>query len=209
MKIIYLIVGLGNPGKKYEHTRHNVGFDFVDEFANKLGIDIDKDGFKGKYALCKYFDKDIILLKPQTFMNNSGESIIEIVNYFKIDIDNILVVHDFIGEEGMKKMNEIMNKLRYKDLNDLSSLFKEEVTLKEDYLLSKTIDLNKTEEDIFLPKSDVLIIHLKNNNTRFMIRPSGTEPKLKCYIEVKGKDEIEANKLLSKYQELFNLIVGE
>ena len=90
MKIIYLIVGLGNPGKKYEHTRHNVGFDFVDEFANKLGIDIDKDGFKGKYALCKYFDKDIILLKPQTFMNNSGESIIEIVNYFKIDIDNIL-----------------------------------------------------------------------------------------------------------------------
>lgn len=107
MKIIYLIVGLGNPGKKYEHTRHNVGFDFVDEFANKLGIDIDKDGFKGKYALCKYFDKDIILLKPQTFMNNSGESIIEIVNYFKIDIDNILVVHDDMDfEPGTLKIKE-------------------------------------------------------------------------------------------------------
>ena len=176
---------------------------FEESYGYLTNIDIrDKDAINASILISEmtYF-----YLKQGLDLKEKLDLIYKEYGYYK----NILVVHDFIGEEGMKKMNEIMNKLRYKDLNDLSSLFKEEVTLKEDYLLSKTIDLNKTEEDIFLPKSDVLIIHLKNNNTRFMIRPSGTEPKLKCYIEVKGKDEIEANKLLSKYQELFNLIVGE
>lgn len=107
MKIIYLIVGLGNPGKEYAHTRHNVGFDFIDEFANKLGVDIDREGFKGKYCITKYQDKDIILFKPQTYMNNSGEAIIEIVKYFKIDLENILVVYDDMDfNPGVIKIKE-------------------------------------------------------------------------------------------------------
>ena len=94
MNELYLFVGLGNPGKEYEHTRHNIGFDFIDKFADSFGEDIDKNGFHGMYTKIKYFDKDIILFKPFTYMNNSGLAIKEIKDYFKIDINNIVIIHD-------------------------------------------------------------------------------------------------------------------
>ena len=94
MNELYLFVGLGNPGKEYEHTRHNIGFDFIDKFADSFGEDIDKNGFHGMYTKIKYFDKDIILFKPFTYMNNSGVAIKEIKDYFKIDINNIVIIHD-------------------------------------------------------------------------------------------------------------------
>ena len=94
MNELYLFVGLGNPGKEYEHTRHNIGFDFIDRFADSFGEDIDKNGFHGMYTKIKYFDKDIILFKPFTYMNNSGVAIKEIKDYFKIDINNIVIIHD-------------------------------------------------------------------------------------------------------------------
>ncbi|MEG7526477.1 MAG: aminoacyl-tRNA hydrolase [Candidatus Onthovivens sp.] len=89
-----LIVGLGNPGKEYEHTRHNMGYDVVDLFASSLGFDIDKVGFKGLYTKVKYFNEDIILLKPTTYMNLSGDSIVLLKNYFKIDIEDIIIIYD-------------------------------------------------------------------------------------------------------------------
>lgn len=89
-----LIVGLGNPGKKYEHTRHNMGFDVVDLFSELAQIDIDKDAFKGLVGRGKVFDEDVYLLKPQTFMNLSGESVREIVSYFKIPKEDIIVIYD-------------------------------------------------------------------------------------------------------------------
>ena len=94
MNELYLFVGLGNPGKEYEHTRHNIGFNFIDKFADSFGEDIDKNGFHGMYTKIKYFDKDIILFKPFTYMNNSGVAIKEIKDYFKIDINNIVIIHD-------------------------------------------------------------------------------------------------------------------
>lgn len=94
MNELYLFVGLGNPGKEYEHTRHNIGFDFIDKFADSFGEDIDKNGFHGMYTKIKYFDKDIILFKSFTYMNNSGVAIKEIKDYFKIDINNIVIIHD-------------------------------------------------------------------------------------------------------------------
>ena len=94
MNELYLFVGLGNPGKEYEHTRHNIGFDFIDKFADSFDEDIDKNGFHGMYTKIKYFDKDIILFKPFTYMNNSGVAIKEIKDYFKIDINNIVIIHD-------------------------------------------------------------------------------------------------------------------
>lgn len=94
MNELYLFVGLGNPGKEYEHTRHNMGFDFIDKFADSFGEGIDKNGFHGMYTKIKYFDKDIILFKPFTYMNNSGVAIKEIKDYFKIDINNIVIIHD-------------------------------------------------------------------------------------------------------------------
>lgn len=89
-----LIVGLGNPGKEYEHTRHNMGYDVVDLFVSSLGFDIDKVGFKGLYTKVKYFNEDIILLKPTTYMNLSGDSIVLLKNYFKIDIEDIIIIYD-------------------------------------------------------------------------------------------------------------------
>ena len=97
-----LIVGLGNPGKKYEHTRHNMGFDTVDLFAELAKIDIDKEAFKGLVGRGKVFDEDIYLLKPQTFMNLSGESVREIVNYFKIDINDVIIIYDDMALEPGK-----------------------------------------------------------------------------------------------------------
>ena len=89
-----LIVGLGNPGKKYEHTRHNMGFDVVDLFSDLAKIDVDKESFKGLLGRGKVFDHDIMVLKPQTFMNLSGESVRAVVDYFKINIDDVIVVFD-------------------------------------------------------------------------------------------------------------------
>ena len=92
--LMKLIVGLGNYGKEYEHTRHNVGFDTVDLLADSLGESIDKSGFHSLYKKVKYMDEDLLLVKPQTYMNNSGIAVKEIADYFKIDLEDIVVIHD-------------------------------------------------------------------------------------------------------------------
>lgn len=89
-----LIVGLGNPGKEYERTRHNVGFMVVDALADAFHVSINTQKFKGEYVKFKYKNEDIILLKPLTYMNNSGESVIQVMNFFKIDVDDLIVIYD-------------------------------------------------------------------------------------------------------------------
>lgn len=89
-----LIVGLGNPGKEYEGTRHNCGFMVIDDLANKLNTEINQSKFKGLYSKVKYHGEDVILLKPQTYMNLSGESVIAAMNFFKLDQDDIIVIYD-------------------------------------------------------------------------------------------------------------------
>jgi PTH1 family peptidyl-tRNA hydrolase len=89
-----LIVGLGNPGRKYAKTRHNLGYMVLDHIADDLGINIDKTGFKGEYVIIKYLDQDVMLLKPTTFMNNSGASVSEAMRYFKITPDDLLIIYD-------------------------------------------------------------------------------------------------------------------
>ena len=91
---MYLIVGLGNPGKKYEHTRHNMGFDTIDLLSDLSKIDVDKEVFSGLLGRGKIFDKDVMLFKPTTYMNLSGTAVRQVVNYFKIDLSNIIVVCD-------------------------------------------------------------------------------------------------------------------
>lgn len=89
-----LIVGLGNPGKKYEQTRHNVGFLVVDELLKKLNISLDQEGFKSFYTTYFYKGEKIIICKPQTYMNLSGEAVSEIVSYYKIKHEDIVVIYD-------------------------------------------------------------------------------------------------------------------
>ena len=89
-----LIVGLGNPGRQYVGTRHNCGYMVLDTLAEMFKLDIDRDGFRGKYVKFKAEDEDVILLKPETFMNLSGESVREIANFYKISTEDIVVVYD-------------------------------------------------------------------------------------------------------------------
>ena len=89
-----LIVGLGNPGKEYENTRHNCGFLVIDKFADQLSVDIKKEDFKGIYGKFKYDDEHIILFKPLTYMNLSGIAVQEIVHFFKIKIEDIVIIFD-------------------------------------------------------------------------------------------------------------------
>lgn len=91
---MYLVVGLGNPGRDYEKTRHNVGFEVIDRLAEKLGATVNKIKFKGLFGEVIFDNKKVLLLKPSTFMNLSGESLIEAVEFYKINIENIIVVYD-------------------------------------------------------------------------------------------------------------------
>ncbi len=92
---MYLIVGLGNPGKKYEQTRHNIGFMAVDAILNSyVSNDKPKKKFNSIIHELQLENKKVIIAKPETFMNNSGDAIIQIVNYFKIKTEDILILHD-------------------------------------------------------------------------------------------------------------------
>lgn len=94
---MHLIVGLGNPGKEYEKTRHNAGFMVLDELAKKLNVQFDKNKFRGKVAEGRIGTKKVILLKPETFMNLSGESIVEAADFYKIPNEEILVIFDDVS----------------------------------------------------------------------------------------------------------------
>ena len=95
----WLIVGLGNPGKDYAHTRHNAGFRAVDALAQKLGCKIDKGKFQGLYGQCSYGGEKLFLLKPQTYMNLSGKSVLQLSAYYHIPPERIIVLFDDISLE--------------------------------------------------------------------------------------------------------------
>lgn len=125
-----LYVGLGNPGAKYKNTRHNAGFLALDRFAELAKVDIDKNDFKGLFTSFNYEGERIFLLKPQTFMNLSGQSVIQIMNFYKIDIDELYVVYDDMdlspgnirlkeegssgGQKGMQNIIELLGTSTFK-----------------------------------------------------------------------------------------------
>lgn len=88
------IVGLGNPGRQYEETRHNVGFKVIDELSVRFGIPMDKSKFNGIYGQGTIMGEKVLILKPLTYMNLSGESVRPIMDYFDIDIEDLLVIYD-------------------------------------------------------------------------------------------------------------------
>lgn len=98
-----LIVGLGNPGKEYEATRHNIGFKVIDAFIHKHGVELKKTKYTGEY----YKGDGVIIAKPMTFMNNSGNFVQPMAKFFKIDPEDILVIYDDmdlpVGQARMKK----------------------------------------------------------------------------------------------------------
>ncbi|GAU76112.1 aminoacyl-tRNA hydrolase [Fusibacter sp. 3D3] len=99
---MYVIVGLGNPGKQYQQTRHNVGFNAIDILSEKLGIRVDKIKYKAVVGEGQYQGEKVMLVKPQTFMNLSGESVIGIMAYFDLPIENLIVIYDDIDTDFAK-----------------------------------------------------------------------------------------------------------
>jgi PTH1 family peptidyl-tRNA hydrolase len=96
---VWLIVGLGNPGREYETTRHNAGFRALDILAEKLGCKVDKLKYQGLYTQANYKGTKLLLLKPQTFMNLSGRSVLQLSAFFHVPPQNIIVLFDDISLE--------------------------------------------------------------------------------------------------------------
>ena len=99
---MYLIVGLGNPETEYDNTRHNMGFHVINRLAEEYQIEIKKAKFKGLVGDGIIEGKKVILLKPQTYMNLSGESILEVKKFYKLELENIIVIYDDIDIEPGK-----------------------------------------------------------------------------------------------------------
>lgn len=173
---IKLIVGLGNPGKKYSNTRHNMGFDVLDNVAKKLGITTWKERYGGLY-FDTYIDMSrVIFLKPQKFINLSGDVMIEFVRFFGIALDDIIVISDDLdlplgslklklkgssgGHNGLKNIEEQLKSNEYKRIKIGISNDKEMDT--KDYVLGK---LSKEEKKILNPviekATDAVILSVK------------------------------------------------
>ena len=91
---MYLIAGLGNPGAQYEHTRHNIGLEAVEQWGKLLGVTLGYLHFRSKHALFDYRGNKIVLLCPLTYMNKSGESVRDCIHHYDLEIDRLLVMHD-------------------------------------------------------------------------------------------------------------------
>lgn len=94
---MYLVAGLGNPGREYEGTRHNAGFEVVEYMADKLDFDISKIKFKGLVGETIISGEKCLFLKPSTFMNLSGESVREAVDFYKIPLENVIIIYDDVS----------------------------------------------------------------------------------------------------------------
>ena len=96
---MYVVIGLGNPGREYESTRHNVGFDTIELLARRNNININKIKFKSVLGEGQIGKEKVILMKPQTYMNNSGMAVYDILNFYKTPIENMIVIVDDIDIE--------------------------------------------------------------------------------------------------------------
>lgn len=126
---MYLIVGLGNPGQKYSMNRHNIGFMACDYWLKSLNGSDYREEHKALTKKFKIDDTDVLLAKPQTFMNKSGESVVALMNFYKIPNENLLVVHDDVdlpfgsmkihfnrgpgGQNGVKNISQLLGSNEY------------------------------------------------------------------------------------------------
>lgn len=95
----YIIAGLGNPGEQYAYTRHNAGFMVIDAMAERLGTEIKKFKFKSLCSDVTINGKHCVLMKPETYMNNSGQAISEAMQFYKLDIEHVIIIYDDISLE--------------------------------------------------------------------------------------------------------------
>lgn len=180
-----LIVGLGNPGNEYDQTRHNAGFLAIDKLCEKLNCNLDKNKFNAIYGIYSTSKDKIIIAKPQTYMNMSGEAVLELMNYYAIDISDLIVIHDDLdlplgkirlryqgscgGQNGMRNIidllgSEQINRIRLGISNDKSIDTK-------DYVLGK---LSKEEfkilSDVAVKAAEAVIYSFDHNFDEVMTK---------------------------------------
>jgi len=120
----FLIAGLGNPGKQYAETRHNIGFNVLDHLAKRLGVEFRRMQSNAMVTKARYLDHRLILAKPRTFMNNSGQAVGALVRFYKVPLENVVVIYDDAdldfemlrirqegSSSGQKGMNSVINSL--------------------------------------------------------------------------------------------------
>lgn len=176
-----MIVGLGNPGKEYEKTRHNAGFMVIDKLCSKLNLTLDLKKFKALYTIDK--NTNCLIVKPQTFMNLSGEAVLSLANYYRINKDDIIIVYDdmdlAIGKirirakgssAGQKGMANIINHLNSSEIKRIRvGVGKNKLIDTKDYVLGKISVSEKNDFDIAIDKaSDALISYLQDDFTSVM-----------------------------------------
>ena len=174
-----LIVGLGNPGKKYENTRHNTGFAVIDRTLAKLNVELDKNKFNADYAMINRNGEKIYILKPLTYMNLSGEAVAPFMKYFGIEQEDLVVVHDDLdlpvgkirlrqsgscgGQNGMRNIIDLLGDSNIKRIR--VGIGKDPLIPVVDYVLGKSI---KEELEVYyhaLDKaSDALIYWLDHDD---------------------------------------------
>ncbi|CAH1756012.1 2060_t:CDS:2 [Entrophospora sp. SA101] len=189
---VKLLVGLGNPGIEYQKTRHNLGFQVIAHLANKLNLPWQKEKFKGLYTTSIYLKQKIMLLKPLTYMNNSGECIRDFVNYWQIPLANILVIYDDLslplgtfryrqqgssgGHNGVKNIIECLGTQNFKRLkigigpkretlgNDNYQFFRQKGSIK-DWVCQKFTQEEVKEIEKILPDLVDKLLEWLGNNT--------------------------------------------
>ena len=184
-----LIVGLGNPGKEYENTRHNAGFKFIDKFAKANNLDFNKEKFNGLYTEFNYKGEKIILLKPQKYMNLSGEVVIKFKDFYKINLEDILIICDDLdtelgklklkykgssgGHNGLKNIENYLHTKEYKriKIGISNNKYKDRI----DYVIGK------------MPKDELEILEKVTDNA---------EKILKDYLE------LSFDNLMNKYNSM-------
>lgn len=180
-----LFVGLGNPGKKYEHTRHNMGFDVIDLFADLAQIDVDKEVFHGLMGRGEALGEDVMLFKPTTFMNLSGTAVREVISYFKIPLEDVIIIFDDMALEpgrirlrndgssgGHKGMQDIIDNLGTDQIKRMRiGIGEPEDRDNIDYVLSKPIKEERELIDEAIKNAvEALKETLKSNFDRAMTR---------------------------------------
>ena len=147
-----LIVGLGNPGKKYENTRHNTGFAVIDRTLAKLNVELDKNKFNADYTMINRNGEKIYILKPLTYMNLSGEAVAPFMKYFGIEPEDLVVIHDDLdlpvgkirlrqsgscgGQNGMRNIIDLLGDSNIKRIR--VGIGKDPLIPVVDYVLGKT-----------------------------------------------------------------------
>jgi PTH1 family peptidyl-tRNA hydrolase len=181
--VVHLVVGLGNPGDEYAKTRHNMGFLAIDKYLDKIDLKITKEKYGGKFVKHKISGEDVIFLKPQKYINLSGEVIKKFVDFYKIPLENILIIHDDLdleagtyklretggsgGHNGLKNIEEQLGTKKYKRIR--IGISKNEFFDIVEYVLGKPNKTHQKKIDVVINKvSDIINDYFLMNFSNLM-----------------------------------------